>query len=165
MEITPAVISKIKQYASGNRASLTVFFAKLKRNKPKDLDAIVHQYHDEVFSEINCLSCANCCKTISPVLYETDIARLAGFLKMKIPVFKDSYIQIDEDGDYVFRQSPCPFLLHDNHCIVYSSRPKACREYPHTNRKRFYQILDITFKNVSVCPAVFMIIEKLRKNI
>lgn len=140
-----------------------IFFAKLKKKKPKNLDDIVHQLHNEVFEEINCLDCANCCKSISPTLYEKDIERLAKNLKMKPSQLVDEYLQIDEENDYVFRQQPCPFLLPDNYCMIYESRPKACREYPHTDRKRFYQILDLTLKNTLVCPAVFDIVEKLKE--
>jgi len=140
------------------------FFAKLKRKKPKNLDDVVHQLHNEVFEEIDCLDCANCCKSISPTLYEKDIERLAKHLKMKPSQLVDEYLKIDEDKDYVFRKQPCPFLLPDNYCIVYESRPKACREYPHTDRKRFYQILDLTLKNTEVCPAAFDVVEKMKIN-
>ncbi|OFX85821.1 MAG: Fe-S oxidoreductase [Bacteroidetes bacterium GWF2_33_16] len=139
-----------------------LFFARLKRKKPKNLDDIVHQLHDEVFQDIDCLNCANCCKSISPTLYEKDIERLAKHLKIKPSQLVDEYLQIDEENDYVFRKQPCPFLLLDNYCIVYESRPKACREYPHTDRKRFYQILDLTLKNTEVCPAAFDVVEKLK---
>ncbi len=139
------------------------FFAKLKKKKPKNLDKVVHQLHDEVFQEIDCLDRANCCKSISPILYNKDVERLAKHFKMKSTQFIDEYLNIDEDGDYVFKQTPCPFLLPDNYCIAYESRPKACREYPHTDRKRFYQILNLTLKNTEVCPAVFDVVEKLKK--
>ena len=142
-----------------------LFFARLKKKKPKNLDNIVHRLHDEVFQEINCLDCANCCKSISPTLYEKDIERLARHLKIKPSQLVDEYLQIDEENDYVFRNQPCPFLLPDNYCIVYESRPKACREYPHTNRKRFYQILDLTLKNTEVCPAAFILVEKLKERL
>ncbi len=138
------------------------FFAKLRKKKPKNLDKVVHQLHDEVFQEIDCLDCANCCKSISPTLYDKDIKRLSRHFKMKSTQFIDEYLNIDEDGDYVFKQTPCPFLLPDNYCMAYESRPKACREYPHTDRKRFYQILNLTLKNTEVCPAVFDMVEKLK---
>ena len=70
--------------------------------------------------------------------------------------------KIDEDGDQVLKSSPCPFLLDNNKCMAYDSRPKACREYPHTNRKRMYQILDLTETNTRVCPAVADIILKMK---
>lgn len=80
---------------------------------------------------------------------------------MKVPVFIDTYLYLDDEKDYVLKSSPCPFLGADNKCIVYENRPKACREYPHTDRKRMYQITDLTFKNTLVCPAVSQIVRKL----
>jgi len=138
------------------------FLQNLKRSRPKDLDDRFHRLHDEVFEEIDCLECANCCKTTSPIFISSDIDRLAKALKMKSTEFIDTYLKIDEEGDYVLTSSPCPFLGYDNKCIVYEDRPRACREYPHTNRKRMYQITDLTLKNTLVCPAVGRIVERLK---
>jgi len=137
------------------------FVEKLKRLKPKSLDGEVHQLHDEVFEKIDCLTCANCCKTTSPAIYERDIDRLSKHLKIKPSQLIMQYLHKDEDTDYVFTSAPCPFLGADNYCSVYENRPLACREYPHTNRKRFYQVLDISLKNTLICPAVASIFEKL----
>lgn len=164
MKITKELLEKISRLCESHKSSNSAFLSKLKRTKPKNLDKVVLQYHMDAFLEIDCLECANCCKSISPTLYEADIERLAQRLKLKIPAFKDTYLKIDEDGDYVFTQTPCPFLGTDNYCFVYSDRPKACREYPHTDRKRFYQIVNITGENMSICPAVFEIVEKLKKD-
>jgi Fe-S-cluster containining protein len=87
---------------------------------------------------------------------------MASALKMKPSDFMDKYTQVDEENDYIFRVTPCPFLMEDNYCQVYESRPKACREYPHTDRTRFYQILDLTLKNTEVCPAAYYVVQKLR---
>jgi uncharacterized protein len=138
-------------------------FSKLKRSKPKDLDKTFHVLHDEVFEKVDCLECANCCKTTSPIYYQQDIERVAKALRMKVPEFIAQYLHIDSDGDYVLKKAPCPFLSGDNTCIIYESRPTACREYPHTDRKRMYQVLDLTLKNTGVCPAVFQIVENLKK--
>jgi len=136
---------------------------KLKRTKPKNLDAVVHQLNDEAFKTIDCLACANCCKTTSPIFHDRDIERLAKHFKIKATNFIAQYLTIDEDKDYVLTTAPCPFLGADNYCSVYESRPTACREYPHTNRKRFYQILELSLKNTEICPAVAEVMEKLRK--
>jgi len=80
---------------------------------------------------------------------------------MKAADFFDQYLKVDEDGDQVLQSSPCPFLMEDNKCTAYAARPKACREYPHTNRKRMHQILDLTAKNTRVCPAVSQIVDSL----
>ena len=136
----------------------------LKKRKPKNLDDRVHRLHNEAFEEIDCLDCANCCKTTSPTFYERDIDRLAKHLKIKPSEFIEQYLKIDEDGDYVFTSAPCPFLDYENYCMVYEGRPTACREYPHTNRKRFYQILDLSLKNTEICPAVSEIFEQLKED-
>jgi Fe-S-cluster containining protein len=82
---------------------------------------------------------------------------------MKESEFSIKYIVTDEDGDFVFGHHPCPFLMPDNYCSVYDNRPKACREYPHTDRSRFYQILQLSHKNCETCPVVFDIFAELKK--
>ncbi len=154
-----SLAKKAKQAETQNK----LLVKKLKAKKPKTLDNIVHALHDEAFKKIDCLACANCCKTLGPRITDNDIARLSGHLKIKPRKFIEDYLRLDEDNDYVFKNMPCPFLMPDNYCMVYKHRPKACREYPHTNRKRFYQALDITLKNTAVCPAVFEIMEQLNR--
>ena len=138
------------------------FFQKLKRSKPANLDAIVHQLHDEVFEKIHCIECANCCKTTSPVFKQKDIDKLSRHFKIPAANFIDKFLWIDEDEDYVLKTAPCPFLGKDNFCTVYENRPEACREYPHTNRKKIHKILELTLKNTMVCPAVYQIVEGMK---
>ena len=151
------------QSAKSKRKEYNKFFKKLKQRPPKDLDEKFHCLHEEVFSEVDCLDCANCCKTTSPIFYDKDVERMAAHFKMKAVDFFDEYLKIDEDGDQVLKSSPCPFLMEDNKCMAYESRPKACKEYPHTNRKRMHQILDLTAKNTRICPAVARIVERMVK--
>jgi uncharacterized protein len=139
------------------------FLQSLKKKDPRKLDAAFHQLHEEVFAEIDCLACANCCKTTSPIFYQTDIERVAKSLRMKPGDFIEKYLRVDEDKDYVLKSSPCPFLDSENYCSVYEDRPKACREYPHTNRKKMVQIMDLTYKNTLVCPAVLEMVERLKR--
>lgn len=140
-----------------------IFFDKLKRLTYKNLDTYFQEVHEEVFEKTDCLSCANCCKTTSPIFYNRDIERLAKHFKIKPGDFIERYLKIDEDKDYVLRQAPCPFLGADNYCSVYEDRPNACKEYPHTDRKKISQLLDLTYKNTFVCPAVLEITEQLKK--
>ncbi len=154
---------ELKKLTDQKQAETNSFIKKLKKKKPKNLDDVVHELHDEAFAAFSCLDCANCCKTIGPRLIQKDIDRLAKHLKMKPADFMDQYVIADEDGDFVFREHPCPFLLPDNYCMVYENRPKACREYPHTDRKRFYQILALSHKNCETCPVVFDIFEEVQK--
>jgi len=154
---------KHNQKAQALKKENRIFFDKLKRLTYKNLDTYFHEVHEEVFEKTDCLSCANCCKTTSPIFYNRDIERLAKHFKIKPGDFIERYLKIDEDKDYVLRQAPCPFLGADNYCSVYENRPNACREYPHTDRKRISQLLDLTYKNTFVCPAVLEITEKIKK--
>lgn len=139
------------------------YFDKLKKKAPKDLDYQMENIHNQVFKKVDCLSCANCCKTTGPLFTSADIERIAKFLKMKTQKFIDQYLRIDEDNDYVLQQMPCTFLDHENYCMIYDVRPKACREFPHTDRKKFQQISHLTLKNVAICPAAYEVVEEMKK--
>jgi len=156
------IIANLAQRAAEAEKSSGLLFKKLKKKPPVDLDYITHALHDQTFSKINCLLCANCCRNLGPRLSDKDIERLSKYLRIKPSSFTSRYLKLDEDGDYIFKNMPCPFLMNDNRCMVYDERPKACREYPHTDRKKFHQLLDLAGKNSSVCPAVFEILEGLK---
>ncbi len=139
------------------------FLTKLKKKKPKRLDAVMQRLHDDEFQKTDCLTCANCCKTTGPLFTDKDITRIAKHFRMKPQPFISQYLQIDEDNDFVLQGVPCTFLGTDNYCSIYEVRPKACREYPHTDRNKFHQITNLTLKNIAICPAAYNIVEKLKE--
>ncbi len=139
------------------------FFDRLKNKKIKKLDEAFHPVHDDVFDEVDCLKCGNCCKTTSPIFTDIDIDRIAKHLRIRPAQLVKEHLHLDSDGDYVLNSSPCTFLGSDNYCSIYDFRPKACREYPHTDRKNIAGILPLTLENTKVCPAVFEIVEQLKK--
>ena len=139
------------------------FLQRLKKQDTRKVDGTFHEVHKSVFAETDCLTCANCCKTTSPIFYQTDIERASKFLRIKPGDFIEKYLRVDEDKDFVLKSSPCAFLGADNYCSIYEARPKACREYPHTDRKKMVQIMDLTYKNTMVCPAVLEMVERLKK--
>ena len=139
------------------------FLDGLKKKPPKNLDYLVVEKHDETFREIDCLGCANCCKTTGPLYVEKDIERISKHLRMKPADFETKFLRIDEDQDKVLQNLPCFFLNDDNTCSIYEIRPKACREYPHTDRKKIYQINNLTIQNTLICPATYVFVEKLKK--
>lgn len=155
----PKEIERARQEQKTNKK----FLSRLKARPPKDLDEQFHIHHDEVFQEVDCLECANCCKTTSPIFRDVDIERLASHLGIRPAELVEQHLYLDDDGDYVLKVAPCPFLGPDNYCSVYSARPKACREYPHTDRKNMIQILPLTLRNTLVCPAVGEVLRRMRK--
>ncbi len=138
---------------------------KLKKLKPKELDARINNLHDDAFEKIDCLECANCCISISPAIVDNDIKRISKAIKTKPSTIVDKYMYLDNEQDYVMKCSPCPFLMKDNYCEIYESRPLACKGYPHTDINKMSKILDLTFKNTLICPAVCYIFEELKKEI
>lgn len=157
------ILEKLPQKAKKLRVENKKFFQKLRKKPPKDLDNTMNDLHEEEFSKTDCLQCANCCKTTGPLFTDADVVRIAKYFRLKTQHFINKYLRIDEDGDTVLQSVPCPFLGTDNYCSIYEVRPKACREYPHTNRKKFHQISEITLKNLTICPAAFNIVEELKK--
>ncbi len=125
----------------------------------------MQEIHKEVFDKIDCLSCANCCKTTSPIITEKDIERISKHLGIKAAHFINTYLVKDTDGLWMFQKTPCIFLDDNNYCLIYEVRPKACREYPHLDRKKNHQLLNLHLKNTSVCPAVFDALNLIRNYI
>ena len=158
-------ISELPQLAKDKYKENKTFFTKLKKKPPKQLDYFMQDLHEEEFERTDCLECANCCKTTGPLFTDKDIERISKFLRLKPQKFVEQYLMLDEDNDYVLQGVPCTFLGADNYCSIYNVRPKACREYPHTDRKKFYQISNLTLKNVAICPAAFNIVEEMKKRI
>ena len=141
------------------------FLESLKKKPPRNLDYIVQETHDEVFEKIDCLQCANCCKTTGPLFTAKDVERIAKHLRMKVADFEKIYLRTDEDQDKVLQNLPCWFLNADNTCSIYEVRPEACREFPHTDRKKIYQINHLTIQNTLICPAAYEFVEKMKANI
>ena len=149
-------------FVKNKRKENSKFFKKLKNIKPKFLDKTIISVHETVFKGINCLECANCCKTTSPSFTDKDIQRISKFQKIKPSIFVEKYLALDDDNDYVLKSFPCVFLNDNNECRIYKVRPKACRNYPHTDRVKQYQLLKLTQKNIEICPAVSQIIERIK---
>jgi Fe-S-cluster containining protein len=117
--------------------------------------------HEDAFSKIDCLQCANCCKNYSPRFKTPDIKRISKLLKMRESDFIEAYLKVDEDGDFVVRSTPCPFLGEDNFCSIYEQRPSDCQRFPYTDEDVFIKRQQLTLKNSTFCPITYYVLEKL----
>lgn len=151
-------------FETGEKVPKTMkeFLKWLNKHAPANIDTLMHELHNDVFEEVDCLECANCCKTVGPAIKDVDIDRLSKHMRIKPSKLIEQYMEMDDENDYIFRSHPCPFLMDDNYCTVYEARPKACREYPHTDRRRAMQLLQIHKKNIECCPAVFEVFKRLK---
>lgn len=157
------ILKNLKQKAREKEKENKKFLSVLKRqNKQNKVDEVIHNIHSETFDNIDCIECANCCKTTGPLFTDKDISRIARKLRMKDVDFINTYLAIDEDGDYVLKELPCAFLGEDNFCSIYDFRPKACREFPHTDSPKQSQLFDLLIKNTYECPAALKIVEEMQ---
>ena len=159
------MLKALPQLAKDKENENKKFFAKLRKKAPKNLDYLMQELHEDEFEKTDCLNCANCCKTTGPLFTAKDITRISKHFRMKESAFIDQFLRIDEDKDYVLQSVPCTFLGADNYCSIYEVRPKACREFPHTDRKKFQQISKLTMENVKMCPAAYNIVEEMKRRI
>lgn len=148
---------------SGERKKLyKQFLERVDKNKALKL---LPQFHEEAFEKIDCLKCANCCKSYSPRFKTPDIKRISRHLKMKEGDFIETYLKLDEDGDYVANTAPCPFLGSDNYCSIYDERPSDCHRFPYSDEDVFVKRQQLTLKNASFCPITYYVLENLMKSL
>ncbi len=119
--------------------------------------------HEEAFARIDCLQCANCCRNYSPRFKTPDIKRISKHLYIKESTFIETYLRLDDDGDYVAKSAPCPFLGADNACGIYKERPSDCVRFPYTNEDVIVKRQNLTLKNSTFCPIVSDVLENLLK--
>lgn len=117
--------------------------------------------HEEATARVDCLTCANCCKNYSPRFKTPDVKRISKLLRMRESVFIETYLRVDEDGDFVVKSSPCPFLGADNYCSIYEDRPSDCRRFPYTDEDVIIKRTSLTLKNSTFCPITYYVLEKL----
>jgi Fe-S-cluster containining protein len=137
----------------------------LQKKSKNEILKLLPDLHEEVVQSVDCLQCGACCKGFSPRFKTPDIKRIAKTLSMKEGAFIETYLRIDEDGDYVLRSSPCAFLGHDNRCSIYEDRPSDCARFPYTDEDVIVKRIDLTLKNSTFCPIVHQVLEGLKEKL
>jgi Fe-S-cluster containining protein len=155
------LLSNWEKKSAEHQKQYKQFLARADKNK---ILKLLPALHNEAFGKIDCLQCAACCKNYSPRFKTPDIKRIGKHLQMKESAFIEAYLRLDEDGDYVVKSSPCPFLGDDNFCSIYEERPSDCKRFPYTNEDVIIKRQQITLKNSTFCPAVFFVLESLSGN-
>ena len=162
MIIKPEYQEMLKEAASQKHKSEAIAKA-LKTHRDQISYESLKSCHEEAFSDIDCLSCANCCKTSPPLVKTQDMKRIAQHLKISLKQFMRKYVLEDVNGEMSFAQVPCVFLGDDNKCTIYDIRPEACRRYPHTDERDYFMRTSLNVKNTLICPAAYSILLKMEK--
>jgi Fe-S-cluster containining protein len=158
-------LQQFRKRAYRKKGKLTAFLQKLDDVIPKDLAKLVSETDKTVWGEVDCMKCANCCKTMTPTYTPKDISRISAHLGMTSKEFKDKWLEQDpENGDWMNKKQPCQFLKN-NKCSIYEVRPKDCAEFPHHNKRQFDLYNETFIQNLHRCPATFLLVDRLKKRI
>jgi Fe-S-cluster containining protein len=160
-------LKSFKTRAYRKRKDLTSFLKRLQRKAPVGMDALARETDKEVWTNIDCLTCANCCKTMTPTYLPADIKRIAAHLNMTPAALKEKYFKTDEDnGDIVNQHTPCQWLdLKTNFCSIYEARPKDCSGFPHLKKKDVLDYTHVYTDNLHRCPATLKWAESMQKKV
>ena len=147
-----------------NKKSLRAFLTKINKNPPRGLDKLTSRLDKEVWKEVDCLSCANCCKTMTPTYTKTDIKRISKHFSLTPAAFYKKWLRKDRSGDIQNKTEPCQFLnLKDNKCSIYEIRPLDCSGFPHLPKKRMVDYMHVHKQNIEFCPATYKLVEKMQE--
>jgi Fe-S-cluster containining protein len=143
------------------------FLTKVERNPPRELDKLTERLNTEIWENIDCLTCANCCKTMTPTYTPKDIKRISAHLGMTPKQFKNKWLYFDKkDGDWMNVQRPCQFLdLKTNMCSIYPVRPADCAGFPHFTKKKMVDYMHVHKQNIEYCPATYKMVERMQQEL
>jgi Fe-S-cluster containining protein len=153
---------KFNQNVLQHRSRLRRFLTKLEANPPKMLDAYAEQVDKEVWAETNCLACSNCCRNMTPTFNFQDLKRISAHFRMSIKDFKEKWLYLNKEGEWMNRNQPCQFLdKQTNMCSIYEIRPLDCAAFPHLTKKKMVDYMHVHKQNIQFCPATYKMVEKL----
>jgi len=152
-----------KQKVRYHEKAFKKFLGRVEKNPPKGLDKIAEEIDAEVWKEVDCLSCANCCKSMTPTFTEKDVKRISAHVGMSVIDFKEKWLKYEKsDKDWVNQTQPCQFLnLQNNMCSIYEVRPVDCSGFPHLKKKKMVEYIHVHQQNIEYCPATYKMVEKM----
>lgn len=160
----PVNLRSFKKKSALNRRKMRLFLTKVENNPPRGLDKIAEKIDAEVWQEVGCLTCANCCKSMTPTFTKQDIERIASHFNQTPDEFKEKWLYKDRNGDWMNVKNPCQFLdLKTNMCSIYEIRPADCAGFPHLAKKKMTEYIHVHKQNVEYCPATYRMVEKLQE--
>ena len=145
------------------RKSLRRFLNAIEKNPPRGIDKLAVLTEPLVWAEVDCLSCANCCKKMTPTFTVQDVKRISAHFKQTPEAFSKQWLKKDRNKDLVNKTEPCQFLnLSDNKCSIYEIRPVDCPGFPHLAKKKWSEYTHVHKQNIDLCPATFKMVQKMK---
>jgi len=154
-------LSSFKRKLKIHRATFRKFLNKSAKNPPKGIDNQSKKIEKEIWEEVDCLTCGNCCKKMTPTFTEKDLIRISAHFNQTPQEFKKQWLK-KSNKDWVNTTQPCQFLNKiDNKCSIYEIRPTDCAGFPHLSRRKWEDFANMHKQNIDYCPATFKLVEKM----
>ena len=155
-------LRSFKQLVRHRKKKFVQFLSRLRANPPAQLDRLAATIDKEIWKEVDCISCANCCKTMTPTYSQKDIKRISAHFDLSPKAFREKWLEKDKEGDWLNKSTPCQFLdMKTNKCGIYEIRPDDCISFPHISRKKMVEYIHVHKQNLDSCPATFKMVEKM----
>lgn len=162
----PVNLRSFKKKSALNRRKMRLFLTKVENNPPRGLDKIAERIDKEVWQEVGCLTCANCCKSMTPTFTKQDIDRISKHFDQTPDEFREKWLYKDKNQDWMNVKNPCQFLdLKTNMCSIYEIRPADCAGFPHLAKKKMTDYIHVHKQNIEYCPATYRMVEKLQEQV
>ena len=159
-------LKSFRKKVAAHKRRMRAFLTRTENNPPRGLDNLVKNIDQEVWKEIDCLSCSNCCRQMTPTFTSSDVRRISKHLGMSSDSFRERWLRLDQNGDWMNRSLPCQFLdTQTNMCSIYEVRPRDCAGFPHLTRRKMSDYMVWHKQNIEYCPATFSMVEKLMDQI
>ena len=160
-DLNPINIRAFRKKARQSKNSFRRFLTKMGKKPARQWNTLVDKMEPQVWKDVDCLGCANCCKTMTPTFTAVDIKRISAHLGQTPDEFKSQWLYKDRVGDWLNKKEPCQFLdLDTNKCSIYAVRPADCAGFPHL-RKNLLDFGHVHKQNVECCPATYRLVEKI----
>ena len=160
-------LRSFKQRVRQRKKAFRKFLSHLAKNPPKELDQLASTVEAEAWTEFDCLTCGNCCKTMTPTYSAKDIRRISAHFNMTVPEFKEKWLYRQRGtGDWLNKNTPCQFLdLGTNMCSIYEIRPADCAGFPHFSKVKMVYYMHTHKQNLEHCPATYRMVEKMMERL
>jgi Fe-S-cluster containining protein len=157
---------QIRRLGQQKRDENSRFRAYLRNHRHSDRR--LRRFGEDIEAQIDCTTCANCCRVSEVEITDRDIDKLAKFLGMTREEFIRDSTQQAESGELILKRTDagCVFL-EGNLCSVYEARPQNCANFPHLVRgtgsivSRMWQLVE----RAEYCPIVYNWMEKVKEDI
>ena len=157
---------QIRRLGQQKRDENSRFRAYLRNHRHSDRR--LRRFGEDIEAQIDCTTCANCCRVSEVEITDRDIDKLAKFLGMTRQEFIRDSTQQAESGELILKRTDagCVFL-EGNLCSVYEARPQNCANFPHLVRgtgsiaSRMWRLVE----RAEYCPIVYNWMEKVKEDI